>query len=939
MTGRRPSWGEGCPSEAQLALARDRGCGSEEFAVEVQAHLSSCARCRRRMDEIETIDATVRRAASLIERVGRAAGDEATEQPLASGFGLDGYDLHEEVDRGGQAVVHRATHRRSQRTVALKVMRIDSVRNRVRIEREARLVARLHHPNIVALYDCGDLRDGRFGIAMEWVDGMPFDRWADRVRRDASLGPAEKKSLLLSAFRGLCEAVEHAHRNGVIHRDLKPSNVLVDASGRPRLLDLGVAIEEGTSGGDRVTMTGEVACTIAYAAPEQLTVGAAPADTRTDVYALGLLLVELVAGRHPHEDAEGTGIAERIERTLHRDAPPLSTLLDGDAPFRGDSDLDTIVAKALARDPDRRYPSAAALRIDLERFERGEPIDARRDSFAYLARMTLRRHRTGVVVGAALAAAFVVGGAAVARAVIVEREAAARDAVQRGLLKAQSSRANAVTDVLRQVVPAEDTATFGRDAGQANRAIVAISDGLEGGLLADDPFALVATRTAIGDVSADRGGLRRAEVEYRQALRIARDLDDGSGVFKAVAMVRLAGLLVRRSGIDEAAHLVAEALPLLEAALGPDDAATLEAVLVQAEITATKGDSEAADRLLASVERRRARTDLRLAVRAADVALRVAATDDARRDRALALMRAEFLAFADGDERMLTGLDACARFANAPIRDDAAAVADAMRSTGLAGADPALHARLLDLKAALLGDDHRDLVETITRIGYLLADRGKRVEASQVVERAIAIAMPDGRAKTVGDAELLFSRLLWRVAGGPYEGARGDLDVVVEDSRRLLADRDLVHFLVRLRQISYCAAQLKEFALARALMQEAMDLAAERLATSPHRAWTLVEAGQAEVYMDDPARGLPLVRAGMADLDRADASWNWHKIVARLREAQLLAALSRTEESLAAIGRARALAAELPMTTKEQASAAAQIDLHEQDVRTGAPPR
>jgi len=302
------------------------------------------------------------------------------------------YELLEELGRGGMAVVWRARDRKLGRDVALKLLR-DDVRveeeNLERFRREAEAAAALSHPNIVTLLDAGE-EAGRRYLAMEWVRGEPLSRLLESGRPEFRL----VASLLERAARG----VHHAHERGIVHRDLKPANVLVAADGTPKIADFGIAQLAGR--GTAITQSGVLLGTPVYMAPEQAEGRATDVSPRTDVYALGAILYEALAGRPPH-DGDTT---MEILRAIAQDEPVPPRLLRPGVP----AELEIIALKALDKEPARRYATAADFADDLDRWLHGRTIVARRPSFVSRLLRRVRRHRASVALGA-LAVAVAAG--------------------------------------------------------------------------------------------------------------------------------------------------------------------------------------------------------------------------------------------------------------------------------------------------------------------------------------------------------------------------------------------------------------------------------------------------------------------------------------------------------------------------------------------------
>lgn len=298
---------------------------------------------------------------------------------------LGPYRVLREIGRGGMGVVYlgqRADGAYEQQ-VAIKVL--DSVakeRSAGRFLQERQILAELDHPGIARLLDGGTTEDGRPYFVMEYVEGRSIVVYA----ADESLGLEQRLRLLVE----LCEAVDAAHRSLVVHRDIKPSNVLVDEDGRVRLLDFGIArtLDETAS----ATETGHRALTPQYATPEQYQGRAA--TVASDVYQLGLVAYELVAQRRPY-DVSTTTLEESV-RLVCQVAPPPPSVVASDGAFNVPRDLDLIVMKALHKEPERRYATAAALAADVRRLLRSEPVAARPDSFAYRAKLFCRRNAVAV---------------------------------------------------------------------------------------------------------------------------------------------------------------------------------------------------------------------------------------------------------------------------------------------------------------------------------------------------------------------------------------------------------------------------------------------------------------------------------------------------------------------------------------------------------------
>jgi tRNA A-37 threonylcarbamoyl transferase component Bud32/Flp pilus assembly protein TadD len=317
--------------------------------------------------------------------------DASVDQVASEGEPLVGrYRIVRRIARGGMGTVYEAEQDAPKRRVALKVVdpHLASPALLKRFGREGEILGRLQHPGIAHIHESG-VEDGRPYFAMEFVDGETITKHAETHGLDL------RGRIELLAH--VCDAVEYAHGKGIVHRDLKPDNILVNDRGAPKVLDFGIArvVEEGESSlAATMTREGQVLGTLTYMAPEQVTGRLDHITPRTDVYALGVIAFELLAGRLPHDLAglSWSGAMMTVERGV---VPRLSTV---DSALRGD--VDTIVATCLEPEPGRRYVGAGALASDLRRFLTDRPIVARPASAMYQARKFVRRNRalvTGVV--------------------------------------------------------------------------------------------------------------------------------------------------------------------------------------------------------------------------------------------------------------------------------------------------------------------------------------------------------------------------------------------------------------------------------------------------------------------------------------------------------------------------------------------------------------
>jgi len=371
-------------------------------------------------DELASLIADAERArqAQFLDGAATPAVDSAAAATLA-GQRIGAYVLDAAIGQGGTGTVWRARRAdgRFEGAVAFKLLHPSLVgrTGALRFEREGKVLARLAHPNIARLLDAGVTDGGQPYLVLELVQGERIDRHCDEAR----LGVAERVAL----FRVVLQAVAHAHHHLVIHRDIKPGNILVDRDGCVKLLDFGIAKLLQDEDGE-LTVDGLRALTPDYAAPEQLR--GEPVSTATDVYALGVLLYQLLTGRHPTVAPQASPV-EAMRGTLETEPARLSAVLAEGSPdaieriaqARNASsvrlgrqlggDLEVVVAKALRKLPSDRYPTVDAFAEDLRRWAAGEPVIARPDSAAYRAARFVGRHRGTVAAGALTLVAVIAG--------------------------------------------------------------------------------------------------------------------------------------------------------------------------------------------------------------------------------------------------------------------------------------------------------------------------------------------------------------------------------------------------------------------------------------------------------------------------------------------------------------------------------------------------
>jgi serine/threonine-protein kinase len=498
---------------------------------------------------------------------GGVAPGAVSNPPPGPGDRVGAFVLGREIGRGGMGAVFQAERSGAgfAQTLAVKVIpngaRQGVVRRRFRVERQA--LAALTHPNICLLVDQGTTEEGHLFLVMEYVDGEPLLEYCQRLQ----MGLRDR----LRLFQQLCSAVHFAHQHLVLHCDLKPANVLVRSDGTPKLLDFGIAkLLGGVTAGWKLTETkGWRPMTPAYASPEQL--AGERLTTATDIYSLGLLLFELLAGSHPYANALGHPI--ELLRAMERQAIPApSAVAAGSVRYQLSGDLDSAVLKAMSHEPKRRYSSAADFAADVERYLTGLPLLARRASWLYRLSKLARRHMLPATVALAL---LLLGGTfAVQRLEVARQRDHATEEQQRAdatLEVIHSMLSGALPDVargdelsLRQLLAqiAEKLATADMAQGLLLTPAgeeIQVSPGLQAELL-----------QMVGDIQVRLGNYQEAEPALDLSLSLRRSDSSSDSDSLAAALVAKGNLARLQGRFPEARELLLEALELRAAFFGAD---------------------------------------------------------------------------------------------------------------------------------------------------------------------------------------------------------------------------------------------------------------------------------------------------------------------------------------------------------------------------------
>lgn len=774
-----------CPASGRAALL-DRLCaGDEELRAEVERLADACENA----DEGFLAEPAPQFAAPLLAQL-----TSEREEGIRRGA-VGPYRVVGEVGRGGMGTVYlaeRADQQFEQR-VALKLVRdgLDEPERMRRFLEERQILASLEHPNIARLLDGGVTAGGHPYFAMEYVRGLPIDRYCDENRLDVAAR--------LRLFCRVCAAVQYAHRNLVVHRDLKPTNILVGEDGEPKLLDFGIAKLLAAREEPGITREGFGPLTPEYASPEQVRGDAV--STASDVYSLGVLLYSLLSGHLPHRRA-GLPPGEVERRMLEPPERPSQAVLrtsgaieDPERPSlpgpvshaRGTTperlrrrlrgDLDTIVLRALHPEPERRYPTVGELADDVRRHLDGLAVRARPDTRAYRARKFVTRHRWGVAAGSALVLLLVGFSTVTAVQGARIRESAARVAEERD--RAQQGEAfllglfarsdpyagsgealsvrelldNGVAELQRETADRPDTrarmflaigmAYYGLGENERAAALMDSSYTLRRGLRGETDPETIATANQLANVLRVAGRYDEAAALYQRILaaRRSRHGDGAPEVARALNGLALVRWMQGRS--DEAERLLREAL-----VIDRRDAAVEPAHLAQ-----TLNNLGHAMRDLGALAEAEALHRESLAVRRAfwgqehfEVSVSLSNLAGVLRDRG-------DLAGADTLYRQV--LDLRRRLvgeAHPDLAYDRAGYALLLHRRGDLRASDAMYRRALDVQLRALPPGHPLTAVTLTGHGLLLLDMGRPAEAEPLLSEALAARR---RALTPGH---------WRIA-------------------------------------------------------------------------------------------------------------------------------------------------------------------------------
>ncbi len=645
---------------------------------------------------------------------------------------IAGYRIIGKLGQGGMGVVWEAEQERPTRRVALKVLRqdhqVDEYHARM-FQREVEILARLKHPNIGAIYESGHTDDGRDYFAMELVRGKTLAEWLDSR---PPLVDSDELGLRLRLFLTISDAVHYAHQRGVIHRDIKPSNIVVSdeqssdshsatGSGHPmvKILDFGLArLTDVDVQATAVSEIGLIKGTLQYMSPEQARGDMDAIDIRTDVYALGVILYEILTTRRPY-DVSPAAVAEAV-RVICQDAPkPLRQSWSGARKL--DADLETIVGKALEKEADRRYASAAAMADDIERHLASQPIEARPPSALYQLRKFAGRNQALVAFAAAAVLTLIVFAVTMT--------------VQAKRIRQEAQRANREAAAAREVSEfmiglfdrSDPTLTQGNDLS-ARDVLDTGAERIE--KLRHQPQTQAAFMETMGRVFTVLGDFERAEPLLDRAVDIRTEFAEDDEIALADSLHHQANVLDQTGRYDEAEVAIRRAVEIRERKLG-DDPSVASCLNVLGNVLWHQGRLDEAEvvhrKALAIREQALPADDPKIAQSLHNLgALRYFAADYVEAERLYRRsIEIEEAAFGRDNHNLATSLHTLAI-----VYQDQDRFEEALD----------LERQSLAIREKVLGPDHPHVALSLTTLGNIYRATGRAEEAETLIRRAIVIS-------------------------------------------------------------------------------------------------------------------------------------------------------------------------------------------------------
>ena len=674
----------------------------------------------------DVADAT--RTGSLTTHADTAAAPSIRSLPTFIGR----YRILRLIGEGGMGNVYEAEQAQPRRIVALKIIKPGFATPELlrRFDQESQALGRLQQQGIAQIYDAGTADSGvgpQPFFAMELVRGQSLVRYAEANR----LTTGQRLEMMAK----VCDAVHHAHQRGIIHRDLKPGNILVEASGQPKILDFGVArVTDSDSQATRNTDVGQLLGTLAYMSPEQVLADPSELDIRSDVYALGVILYELLAGRLPYTVSRR--VHEAIQTIREDDPAPLGSI---NRSYRGD--VETIVAKALDKDKARRYASAAELAADIRRHLSDDPIVARPASATYQLQKFARRHKA-LVLGAAAVFVVLVSGVVASswqalragraeiaalrerdRATAAERTATKeRDRALSAEQTATSEEARALAAETRAIEERNTAVTEKQRADTESAAAKAISEFLQNDLLAQAS----ANAQAGPDTTADPDIKVRTALD-RAAARVEEKFSK-QPVLEASIRDTIGDTYLKLGLYQEAQQQLERAFDLRRRTLGESHADTLTSMTKMGTLHWQRGKLDQAEQVL---------------VKALEIQRRVSG-EEGRGTllsmNELGLVYRDQGKFVEAERLFTRGLEVGRRVLGEENPDTLSMMnnlAQAYRGQGKLAEAESLYSKVLDVRLRVLGEDHPSTLTSMNNLAGMYRTRGKLEQAELLHVKAL----------------------------------------------------------------------------------------------------------------------------------------------------------------------------------------------------------
>jgi serine/threonine protein kinase/tetratricopeptide (TPR) repeat protein len=830
-----------CPDIIELEKYVQRELDGPALAL-IDQHLLGCADCAREIAEMSEnlrLVSSLRRSHLTKDQPAFSfpAPAENSEFPsVDEAMDMVGpYRILRKLGEGGMGTVYEAQQENPRRVVALKMVRpgLMSSTLMARFRHEAQALGRLRHPGIAQIYEAGthQTSHGRQPFfVMELVHGQTLGEYAQQKQLD------DRQRLDLMAR--ICDAVQHAHERGVIHRDLKPDNILIDDNGgqmQPKILDFGVAriVDPDAQHTTLHTHVGQIVGTVAYMSPEQASAHPTELDTRSDVYALGVICYQLLSGRLPYKLNQAS-VAESVRAIVQDDPTPLSTVVRS---LRGD--VTTIVGKALEKDKSRRYPSAAEMAADIRRHLKDEPIAAHPPSTIYQLRKFARRNK-GLVAGVVLAFGALVLGFIVT---YTQMRAAQRSAVA---ARGEADKAKAVNEFLNDMLGSANPAARSgaqRSRGQSLTVLEVLNEASNklnnDGALKDQPQIEAAVRTTLGDTYSVLGEYANAEPHLRRALAVDQQTHGPDSAEVAEDLSRLGILLHHAGRLDEAEPLYQRCLEIRRRIFGADSREVAAALFCLGGAARDRANFKEAESLLS---------------RAMDITRKHLGEDN----REYAMYSLYFAGILEKEGRL--------------------------------GEAEVIQRRVLELRRRLLGEDHPDVAQSLQTLGVILFRQSRLAESEACYRECLAI-----RVKLFGEDHPDVGEILNNLAAVLQE--QNKLDEVDQLLSRVLAIETKVYgpdsseVVQRRNNVAMAMAARGKFAEAEAMLREV--LAGERRTLGlehPEVATTLQNIGgmlreqQKFAEAESMFREALAIRVKVFGEDNADVALTQYNLATALRD-------------------------------------------------------